>query len=100
LTCTYGNTKYQAIGEINALGKVTGKVKFGATMYGELWPSFTFRKSYVYMRGSIKGDFALDVNSDNIWDYTSDNMEFAKQFNIPGTSYEIDGIGEIYLYTG
>lgn len=91
---------YKTVGEINALGKVTGKIKFGATMYGELWPSFEFRKSYIYMRGAIKGDFALDVTSDNVWDYDSNNLDFLKTFNIPNTNYEIDGIGEIVLYAG
>lgn len=69
-------------------------------MYGELWPNFSFRKSYIHMRGSLKGDFALEVTSDNVWDYSSDNLEFIKQFDVPGTSYEIDGIGEIYMYAG
>jgi hypothetical protein len=69
-------------------------------MYSELWPSFRFRQSYVYMRGVIKRDFAQQVTSDNIWDMTSDNIEFLKQFEIPKTSCEIDGIGQIYLYAG
>ncbi|KAF2741656.1 glycoside hydrolase family 18 protein [Sporormia fimetaria CBS 119925] len=100
ITCTYGSNKYKAVGEINTLGKVTGKIKFGATMYGELWPNFSFRNSYVYMRGEMKGDFALDVTSDNVWDYTSDNMQFGQRFRLPKTNYAIDGIGEIYLYAG
>lgn len=52
------------------------------------------------MRGTVKGDFALDVTSDNVWNLESNNMEFAKEFVIPKTNYEIDGIGEIYLYAG
>jgi hypothetical protein len=59
ITCMSGITKYKAVGEINAVGKVTGKVKFRAAMYGELWPKFGFRQSYVYVRWVIKGDFAL-----------------------------------------
>ena len=98
--CQYDGSKYTAVADINAIGKVISQIKHGATMYGELWPNLSFKKSYIYMRGLLKDDLALDVTSDNIWDYQINNKEFLKQFNIPGTSYEIDGIGEINLYAG